>query len=86
MTEPAADFGESLTMLDSIPYGALAFLAVVLGLAPFYPMPHLLEKLIMLRNGTLVKPIDIFDLLMHATPVILLAAKLVKDYALATAP
>ena len=25
-------------------------------------MPHVIEKLIMLRNGTLSKPIDIFDL------------------------
>lgn len=73
-------------MLDSIPYGALAIVAVALGLAPFYPMPHLLEKLIMLKNGTLAKPIDIFDLLMHATPAILLIAKLVKDYVLAPAP
>ncbi|MBF0291793.1 MAG: hypothetical protein HQK86_06500 [Nitrospinae bacterium] len=73
-------------MLDSLPYGALVFLAVVLGLAPFFPMPHLLEKLIMLKNGTLAKPIDIFDLLMHATPVILLIAKLVKDYVLTPAP
>lgn len=73
-------------MLDSIPYGALVFLAVVLGAAPFYPMPHLLEKLIMLRNGTLVKPIDIFDLLMHSAPILLLAAKLVKDYVLAPFP
>lgn len=72
-------------MLDSIPYGALAVFAVVLGLAPFFPMPHLLEKLIMLKNGTLAKPIDIFDLLLHATPIILLIAKLVKDYVLAPA-
>ena len=30
----------------------------------------------MLAGGTLVKPIDIFDLLMHATPFILAALKL----------
>ncbi len=30
----------------------------------------------MLSAGTLVRPIDIFDLLMHATPVVLLVVKL----------
>lgn len=29
----------------------------------------------MLSSGSLVKPIDIFDLLMHGTPWLLLAAK-----------
>jgi hypothetical protein len=75
-----------MALLDSVPYGPLAIFAVALGLAPFAPMPHLVEKLIMLKNGALVKPIDIFDLLMHATPILLLAAKLVKDYVLAPHP
>jgi hypothetical protein len=34
------------------------------------------EKLKMLAAGTLVKPLDVFDLLMHGAPVALLAAKL----------
>ncbi|MBI4664866.1 MAG: hypothetical protein HY751_00505 [Nitrospinae bacterium] len=67
-------------MLDSIPYSLLIPLAVALALAPFSPMPHLVEKLIMLKNGVLTKPIDIFDLIMHATPLLILAAKLMKDY------
>ena len=48
-----------------------------LGLAPFTP-PHVVEKLRMLIAGRLVKPIDIFDLLMHGTPWLLLAAKAVR--------
>lgn len=72
-----------MALLDSISYPALIFLAVIMGLAPFFPQPHLIEKLVMLRNGTLVKPIDIFDLLMHSAPILLLVAKFVKDYALA---
>lgn len=75
-----------MAMLDSMSYGALAIFAIALGLAPFVPMPHLLEKLIMLKNGTLVKPIDIFDLLMHASPFLLLAVKLTKDYLLTSNP
>ena len=32
----------------------------------------------MLVAGNLVKPVDIFDLLMHAAPFVLLAAKLLR--------
>ena len=52
--------------------------ALLLGLAPFVPEPHIWEKLKMLANGTLSKPIDIFDLLMHATPWVLLGIKLTR--------
>ena len=50
---------------------------LTLGLAPFMPEPHLWEKLKMLTSGELVKPVDIFDLLLHGTPWILLIIKLV---------
>ena len=68
-----------LNFLDSIPYPMLIMGAILLGLAPFFPQPHLVEKIIMLKNGTLKKPIDIFDLFMHATPLILLVIKFAKD-------
>jgi hypothetical protein len=61
--------------LDKIPYPLLIFLSLTLGLAPFTPMPHLTEKLTMLLAGELVKPVDILDLLMHASPVVLLIVK-----------
>lgn len=48
-------------------------------LAPFKPMPHVLEKLIMLRNGTLTKPIDIFDLFYHLIPTIILLLKIYRS-------
>jgi len=47
-----------------------------LGLAPFTPEPHLLEKLKMLIAGELVRPIDIFDLVLHGAPWVLLVLKL----------
>jgi hypothetical protein len=50
-------------------------------LAPFRPMPHVIEKLIMLKNGTLAKPIDIFDLFYHLIPTIILLLKVYRDYA-----
>lgn len=65
-----------LYWLDRIPMAPLAIAALFLGLAPFAPEPHLWEKLKMLADGTLARPIDIFDLLMHGTPVLLLALKL----------
>ena len=66
-----------LDLIDKIPLLILVALALTLGLAPFVPEPHLVEKLRMLRQGTLTKPLDIFDLLMHATPWALLILKLV---------
>jgi len=65
-----------MSWIDGIPLPLLLVVAVLLGLAPFRPEPHLWEKLKMLASGTLVRPIDIFDLLLHATPVVLLLVKL----------
>jgi len=64
-----------LRFLDQIPYTPLIVVAVLMLLAPFRPMPHVLEKLIMLRNGTLTRPIDIFDLFFHLAPTIILVLK-----------
>ena len=64
--------------LDRIPLVVLVIAALTLGLAPFVPEPHLWEKLKMLAAGTLTRPLDIFDLLWHAGPWLLLAAKLVR--------
>ncbi len=69
-------------LLDRISMPMLLLIALALGLAPFSPQPHLWEKLNMLMDGTLSRPIDIFDLLMHATPAILLVLKLVRMYKL----
>ena len=62
--------------LDRIPYLFLVPLAILLALAPFSPEPHLWEKLKMLSAGTLVRPVDIFDLFLHGTPLLLLVVKL----------
>jgi len=66
-----------MRFLDSIPYRYLLPTTLILGLAPFAPEPHLLEKLRMLAVGQLTRLIDIFDLLLHASPVILLLLKIV---------
>ena len=67
-------------ILDKIPYSILIVGAVLIILAPFKPMPHVLEKLIMLKNGTLTKPIDIFDLFFHLVPTLILLLKIYRDF------
>jgi hypothetical protein len=64
--------------LDSIPLWALVVGTVFLGLAPFTPEPHLFEKIRMLANGALSRPIDIFDLFLHGTLPVLLIIRLVR--------
>jgi hypothetical protein len=65
--------------LDKIPTGILVIAAVLMALAPFVPEPHLVEKFRMLMDGTLKKPLDIFDVLWHLTPSVLLAVKLLRS-------
>lgn len=67
-----------MNWIDRQPLGIFIIIALTLGLAPFVPEPHVWEKLKMLFSGTLTKPIDIFDLLMHGTPWVLLAIKLFR--------
>jgi len=64
--------------IDKIPLLPLAVAAIFMSLAPFSPEPHLVEKLRMLVNGELVKPIDIFDLFWHSFLIILLAVRLIR--------
>ena len=69
------------SILDKISYPILIVGAILIILAPFKPMPHVLEKLIMLKNGTLTKPIDIFDLFYHLIPTIILLLKIYRNTA-----
>ncbi len=59
--------------------------AVLLGLAPFFPQPHLWEKLVMLVNGELSRPADVFDLVVHGGPLLLVVWKIRREYGSATA-
>ena len=69
-----------LEFIDNTSLSIFILLALTLGLAPFVPEPHLFEKTKMLFAGTLVKPIDIFDLFLHLTPFIALGIKLARIY------
>jgi hypothetical protein len=67
------------SFLDKIPYSILIVIAVFMLLAPFRPMPHVVEKLIMLKNGNLTRPIDIFDLFFHLIPTVLVILKIMRS-------
>lgn len=56
----------------------LILAALTLELAPFFPEPHIWENLKTLAVGTLVRPIDIFDLLLLAVPWIVLLTKVLR--------
>jgi hypothetical protein len=64
--------------LDRFPLALLVVVALWLAVAPIVPEPHLVEKWRMLMQGTLSRPIDIFDLLLHTVPLLLLALRLVR--------
>lgn len=64
--------------LDEISYLVLIAIAVLMAMLPFQPEPHLTEKLKMLADGTLAKPMDIFDLFWHLLPTILLLVKFLR--------
>lgn len=66
-------------MNSLLTYKILIPLALLLGLMPFIPQPHLFEKVGMLIDGTLHRPIDIFDLFWHSWPIFLLLVKAVSD-------
>ena len=68
-----------MTWLANLPMSLLLVVAILAAVAPVVPEPHLWEKLKMLAAGELRRPIDIFDLIFHATPLALLVLKLVAD-------
>lgn len=67
-----------LRWLDKLPLAPLAVAAVVLGLSPSLSEPHLWQKLKLLFTGELNQPIDLLDLLMHASLLLVLVLKLLR--------
>ncbi|RME17807.1 MAG: RND transporter [Bdellovibrio sp.] len=61
--------------LNQLSWSVLIVACLTLGLAPFVPKPHLIEKLQMLFHGELKRPIDWFDMFMHGVPWVLLILK-----------
>lgn len=64
-------------LIAQIPWIYLLPISLLLAAMPISPEPHLVEKMRMLMNGQLSKPIDIFDLVLHGGPLLLVVMKLV---------
>ena len=64
-----------MAWLDHIAWKWLLLLAVWMAVAPITPEPHLVEKLRLLSQGSLTRPMDIFDLFFHLAPLGLVALK-----------
>lgn len=67
-----------MRFIDDIPLPLLIVVALLMLGAPFAPEPHLVEKARMLAEGTLTRPIDIFDVFWHLLPAGLLAVKIAR--------
>lgn len=72
--------------IDKLAIAPLAIVAIMMAVLPFNATPHLLEKLGMLAEGSLQRPIDIFDLFMHGTPAVLLIIRLYRQFVLKITP
>ena len=56
----------------------LLLLCLTLGLAPYFPEPHILGKIRWLAGGAKgMQPIDYFDVILHGTPFLLMLRFLV---------
>ena len=61
--------------IRKLPWIVLILGTLTLGLAPFFPQPHLFEKMHMLINGESFRGIDVFDLFLHGLFPLLLIVK-----------
>lgn len=66
-----------MRFIHEFPFPILIAITVLMLGAPFVPEPHLVEKARMAMNGTLTRPIDLFDVIWHLLPAALLAWKTV---------
>ena len=62
--------------LGEIPWIYLLPISLLLAAMPVSPEPHLVEKIRMLMNGQLSRPVDIFDLVLHGGLLLLVVMKL----------
>lgn len=67
-------------LIGKIPWLIVIILCATLGLAPFTPQPHIVEKFVLLIDGELNSFVDIFDFLLHLSPFILLLAKIILRF------
>jgi len=66
-----------MRVIRELPFSILIVAAVLMLGAPFVPEPHLVEKARMALDGTLTRPLDLFDVVWHLWPSALLVWKTV---------
>lgn len=66
-----------MRFIRQFPFPLFIAVAVLMLGAPFVPEPHLVEKARMAMNGTLTRPLDVFDVVWHLLPTALLVWKVV---------
>ena len=67
--------------LGRLPWLYLLPASLLLAIMPVRPEPHLVEKMHMLANGQLSRPVDVFDLALHGGPLLLVVLKLLLGQA-----
>ena len=67
--------------LGRLPWLYLLPVSLLLAVMPVRPEPHLVEKVRMLANGQLSRPVDVFDLVLHGGPLLLIVLKLLLGHA-----
>jgi len=67
-----------MRFIDDIPLPVLILFAVLMLGAPFVPEPQLVEKARMPTEGSLTRPIDIFDAFRCLPPCALWALRLAR--------
>ncbi|WP_026340692.1 hypothetical protein [Thioalkalivibrio sp. ALJT] len=65
--------------VDRAPLWLFALLVASIGLAPWVPEPYVAEKLRGLLAGEFDWPRDLFSLMVHAAPWLLMAFKLYRN-------
>lgn len=65
-----------LSWLEKVPWWMIVVAAIAFALVPFGES-HFLQKWRMLFSGTLKRPLDWFDFVMHSAPLVLLGLKIV---------
>lgn len=64
-----------MKIIDKIPLVPLIIISLLMIGAPFMPEPHLVEKYGMLMSGKLNKMMDLFDVVWHLLPAMILSIK-----------
>ena len=67
-----------MKFIDQLSFPLLVVITILMLGAPFVPEPHMVEKMRMLSQGTLTRPLDIFDVFWHLLPATLLAVKMIR--------